>query len=145
MLKNVSFFIFFICCTQIVFAQEKSVSNDSAEVTFIKVDEEAYFPGGVEGWKSFLRKKLSADIPVRNNAPDGFYTVVVRFIVSKDGSIKDLTPETSHGYGMEKEVIRVLKKGPRWMPAKQNGNIVNAYKRQPVTFVVSTEYKSSRN
>jgi protein TonB len=38
---------------------------------------------------------------------------------------------------MEEEVVRIIKKGPKWKPAVQNGKLVNAYRRQPVTFVVS--------
>ncbi len=44
--------------------------------------------------------------------------------------------ETSFGYGMEEEVIRIIKKGPKWTPASVNGKHVNAYRRQPVTFAV---------
>ena len=37
---------------------------------------------------------------------------------------------------MEEEVMRIIKKGPKWIPAMQNGRPVNAYRRQPVTFMV---------
>jgi protein TonB len=77
--------------------------------------------------------------PVDNGAQPGTYQVVVRFIVSKDGSISDVVAETKHGYGMEEEAIRVIKKGPNWTPAQQNGRFVNAYRRQPITFQVQDE------
>jgi periplasmic protein TonB len=64
---------------------------------------------------------------------------VVLFIVDKSGKISNVKAETNHGYGMEKEVVRVIKKRPNWIPAMQNGNIVKAYRRQPVTFVISEE------
>ncbi len=63
--------------------------------------------------------------------------MIVRFIVSKDGSISDVQAETKFGHGMEEEAIRAIKKGPRWTPAIQNGRNVNAYRRQPITFVVA--------
>jgi periplasmic protein TonB len=37
---------------------------------------------------------------------------------------------------MEDEVVRTIKNGPKWEPAIQYGQEVNAYRRQPVTFVV---------
>jgi hypothetical protein len=40
---------------------------------------------------------------------------------------------------MEEEVIRVIAKGPNWNPGSQNGKTVNAYKTQPVTFVISED------
>jgi periplasmic protein TonB len=35
--------------------------------------------------------------------------------------------------------MRVIRKGPKWTPAIQNGKIVKAYRRQPITFIVSEE------
>ena len=37
---------------------------------------------------------------------------------------------------MEEEAVKVIKKGPKWTPALQNGRNVNAYRRQPITFQV---------
>ena len=104
---------------------------------FQKVEIEASFPGGIPEWTRYLMKNLDAYVPVKNKAPLGKYMVIVRFIVAKDGSISNALAETAHGYGMEKEVLRIIKKGPRWTPASQDGRLVNAYRRQPVTFVVS--------
>jgi protein TonB len=104
---------------------------------FTKVEVDAEFPGGMGAWAKFLQKNLDADIPVNNGAPVGTYRVIIRFIVGKDGSASDIQPETSFGYGMEEEAMRAIKKAPKWTPAIQNGRNVNAYKRQPITFVVS--------
>ena len=86
-----------------------------------------------------MERNLNGQVATDNSAPSGTYTVVVRFIVAKDGSVSDITPETSVGYGMEGEAVRAIKKAPKWTPAQQNGNIVKAYRRQPITFVVSEE------
>jgi hypothetical protein len=59
--------------------------------------------------------------------------------VGKDGSISDVKPLTQLGYGMEEEVLRIIKTGPRWVPAIQNGKMVKAFRKQPVTFVVSDD------
>ncbi len=104
--------------------------------TFAKVEIEASFPGGQEAWVAYLTKNLKANTPVKKKAPAGRYTVIVRFIVAKDGNISDIAAETSHGYGMEAEVRRIILKGPRWNPAIQDGRAISAYRRQPVTFVV---------
>lgn len=106
---------------------------------FEKVEVEAKFQGGDAGWKKYLERNLNANAPVDNGAPEGTYTVYVQFVVSKDGSISDVKALTNHGYGMEAEAIRVIKKGPAWTPAIQNGRSVNAYRKQPITFQVTTE------
>jgi hypothetical protein len=66
----------------------------------------------------------------------GYYTVMVRFVVNTDGSVLDITPVTHLGFGMEDEVVRLMKKSPKWIPAVQYGRNVKAYRIQPVTFAV---------
>jgi periplasmic protein TonB len=117
-------------------AQEKLQIIDSTDSPFTRVEVEAEFPGGASEWKKYLQKNLNPNVPTDNRARRGKYMVVVRFIVAKDGSISEVVAETNHGYGMEKEVVRVIKMGPKWTPAMQNGNIVKAYRRQPVTFMI---------
>jgi len=106
---------------------------------FEKVEIEAKFQGGESAWKRFLERNLNPNTPVDNGAPIGVYTVYVQFVVSKDGSISDVRALTSHGYGMEQEAVRVIKKGPSWVPAVQNGRQVNAYRKQPITFQVTDQ------
>ena len=104
---------------------------------FTREEKEAEFPGGSKGWRAYLERNLNPDVPVNRKAPPGIYQVSVMFIVQKDGSITDVTAQTSYGYGMEEEAIRVIKKGPKWIPAFQYGRNVRAYRIQPLTFVVS--------
>ncbi len=106
---------------------------------FEKVEIEAAFPGGESSWRKYLERNLNPSAPVDNGAPEGTYTVYVQFVVSKDGSISDVRALTKHGYGMEEEAVRVIKKGPKWTPAIQNGRQVNAYRKQPITFQVQSE------
>ena len=61
-----------------------------------------------------LKLTLNASVPVDNDAPEGRYSVVVRFVVDVDGSISDITPLTAHGYGLEQEAVRVIKKSKNW-------------------------------
>lgn len=120
--------------------------KDSADEikVFDKVDIEASFPGGEKAWRKFLEKNLDATVPTRKRAPVGVYTVLIQFVVDKEGNITDIKALTKHGYGMEEEVMSLLKTAPRWKPAIQNGGPVKAYRRQPVTFMVMDE-KKKRN
>ena len=114
--------------------EEKESPNDDR--IFSVVEEEATYQGGMTAWVEFLSKNLRASVPVNRHAPAGTYKVIIQFIVSKDGSLSNIEPLTHFGYGMEEEVIRILKKSHKWLPAVQNGRKVNAYRKQPVTFVV---------
>lgn len=110
--------------------------NTITDVLTTREEREAEFPGGAAGWINYLIGHLNASVPVDKGAPKGKYQVMIKFIVSKEGKLSDVIAETNHGYGMEKEVIRIIKAGPAWIPAIQYGRKVNAYRRQPVTFAV---------
>jgi protein TonB len=106
---------------------------------FEKVEIEAAFPGGIPAWRKYLEKNLNAQVATDNGAPAGTYTVNVRFVVDKEGNISDVKALTSHGYGIEDEAVKVIKRGPKWQPGNQNGRAVNSYHTQPITFVVTEE------
>jgi protein TonB len=101
-----------------------------------EVDVKPLFPGGPSAWREYLSKVLDADLPSKNNAPPGRYTVSIYFIVDKNGNIKDIAPITKLGYGMEEEVMRVIKTGPDWIPALVDGEKVMSSVRQKFTFQV---------
>jgi protein TonB len=113
--------------------------EDDENKVFEKVEVEAAFPGGEREWRKYLERNLDANTPVENGAPEGTYTVVVQFIVDKEGNISDVKSLSDKGYGMEEEAIKIIKKGPKWTPAIQNGRQVKAYRKQPITFVVAAE------
>ncbi len=117
--------------------KENRVNNSiEDDIIFTKTEIEAEFPGGNSAWLKYVQSNLSLNINSENQIPKGKYVVVIRFIVSKDGTISNLASETKHGYGMEEEVMRLIKNSPKWTLAMQNGNIVNAYRRQPFTFIL---------
>ncbi len=113
--------------------------QEADDYVFAKVENEAEFPGGNAAWTRYVQKSLEGFNPADEGAPPGKYQVIVRFIVSKDGSISDVQAESKYGYGMEDKAIKCIKSGPKWKPALQNGRNVNAYRRQPITFVVEEQ------
>jgi len=116
----------------------EEVKNDD-NIVFEKAEIEPSFPGGAKEWKNFIVENLNPNVPVMNGCKPGTYIVVVQFIVGKDGTVKDLRALTNHGFGMEEEVMRVIKKGPKWVPGMQNGVAVNAYRKQPFTFIIAID------
>ncbi|HEY0059981.1 MAG TPA: hypothetical protein VGB56_12675 [Flavisolibacter sp.] len=114
---------------------EAGTPLDSAICT----ETEATAKGGISQWIRYLERSLNSEVPVKNRAPYGTYEVAVQFVVDIEGKIIDISPLTRFGYGMEEEVVRVLKNAPTWAPAEQFGRKVKAYRIQPFTFVVSKD------
>jgi protein TonB len=117
---------------------EEKKEEDENKI-FEKVEIEASFKGGEGAWRKYLERNLNANTPVDNGAPEGTYTVWVQFIVDREGAISDVKALSNHGYGMEEEAVKVIRKGPAWVAAIQNGRPVKAYRKQPITFIVTGE------
>lgn len=90
------------------------------------------FPGGEAAWLGFLRKFLQAPAELE---PGERKEVKVRFWIDEEGKISKLEIIQSGGSDFDKEVLRVMKKMPKWEPAMQNGRKVAIAFTQPVTFV----------
>jgi protein TonB len=133
-----------IFCLALFFSIHAAAQTNTTQIAdttefdplFTKAEVMPEFSGGLKAWQRFLEKNLDPKLAYNNGAPSGSYRVVVQFIVEKDGSLTQLKPLTAHGYGMEEEFIRILKGGPKWVPAKQNGRIVRCYHFQPLTLIV---------
>ncbi len=77
------------------------------------------FPGGMEGLNKFLVNHIRYPATARENGTTG--SVVVRFMVEKDGPLSDFRIVTGIGAGCDEEVVRVMKTCPQWMPGTKNG------------------------
>ncbi|MCW3073522.1 MAG: hypothetical protein JWP69_591 [Flaviaesturariibacter sp.] len=100
------------------------------------LERQPEFPGGQAAWISFLNRHLQ--VPEDLEAGDR-KSVSVRFWVSEDGSVTAFEVLKSGGKAFDNEVIRVLKKMPKWKPAIQNGHPVATGFTQPVTFTAVEE------
>jgi protein TonB len=60
--------------------------------------------------------------------------VVVSFVVAADGSVSNIEVVKSLDPSCDKEAVRVVKKMPKWIPGKQNGNAVYVYYTLPILF-----------
>ncbi len=105
-----------------------------------RVDIFASYSGGADAWRNFIERNIRGDVPKNNGARPGNYEAAVRFTIEPDGSLSNFEPVTDEGYGMEEEIIRVLKKSDNWKPALNNKDgetrAVRSYWIQPVTFQV---------
>ena len=100
-------------------------------IIYAKVEVESTYPGGIQGWRNFLNEHLTYPKKAQKKKIEG--TVVVQFIVDKDGTVSDI--EAISGPDELKEVsTQAIKESGKWIPARQNGRAVKSYKKQPITF-----------
>ncbi len=95
------------------------VEEDNTIYNSAGIEQKPEFPGGMAKWYSFLKNNFTPP-----DEPGLKGKVLVSFVVEKDGSLTDIKVLRDIGYGSGKEAERVLKKGPKWSPAEQNGKKV---------------------
>ena len=98
----------------------------------VKPDKQPQFPGGIQAWIAFLNRNLRSPSDLEAGEKR---TVMIRFHVAEDGTVTNFSVMQSAGAVFDNEVIRVLKKMPKWSPALQAGQPVSVSFTQPVTFV----------
>ena len=99
---------------------------------FTVVEEVPMFPGGMGALKKWLSKNLKYPMIAQENGIQG--TVMVQFVVWKDGTIKDVQLVRGVDASLNKEATRLVKAMPKWKPGKQRGRAVSARFTLPVTF-----------
>ncbi len=114
----------------------KKDTSDKYEKVFQSAQTPPSFPGGNDAWQKYLQRNLKFDVPIEHKAPTGTYTAIVSFTVDTDGNLLNVKTEKDPGYGTGAEAVRVIQRGPKWIPAQQNGHIVTAETKQAITFSV---------
>jgi len=105
-------------------------NNDGGD--FHATTSDAQFPGGKEAFAKFLTKNLITPGELEAGEKK---IVLVRFMVDANGSVSKTEVLQSDGDDYSREVIRVLAKMPKWVPAMQNGTKVATWFTQPVSFI----------
>ena len=118
--------------------QEVVISDVGGEETveeeeiFVFVEEFPSYPGGEEALYKYLGENIQYPDVARDNGITG--TVVIRFVVEKDGSITKAAVAREIGGGCGKEALRVVNAMPKWKPGKQSGKAVRTEFTLPVQF-----------
>jgi len=103
----------------------------SEDIPFRIVEIEAMFPGGPKAWQQYVQRAIMARLD--EFAESDYGTCIVQFIVDKNGNVSDVKATTMQGTKLAEIAVNAIMKGPKWIPAIQNGRYVNAYRVQPVT------------
>ena len=96
------------------------------------VEQQAEFPGGMEGLAKYLQKNLK--YPALAQRKNIQATIFTSFVILKSGEITDIKIVKGAGFGLDQEAIRVIKAMPKWIPAMQSGNKVNSQFTMPISF-----------
>ena len=110
-----------------------SYADENKEHAYQVVEVQPEFPGGMNALMAFMRDNMKYPDECRKNNIQG--KAYVRFVVAKDGAIRDVEIVKSAGNDLlDAEAMRVVKAMPAWIPGKQGGENVNVYFTLPVMY-----------
>ncbi|WP_396190877.1 energy transducer TonB [Flavobacterium sp.] len=93
------------------------------------LDEQPDFPGGIDRFRKQVGEKF--------NTPEldevVVVSVIVSFVIEKDGTMTDIKVLKNPGYDLDKEAIRVLKSiKTKWKPGKIKGQLMRTQYTLPI-------------
>jgi TonB-dependent SusC/RagA subfamily outer membrane receptor len=113
--------------------------QEQPRIVFTKTEQPAAYTGGNEAWKKYLREHVNSAMPISDGWGAGTYKIIVQFIVYKDGTVGDIKALNYADSKTAAHCVALIKKSGNWKPALQNGHAVDAYRKQPITFVVNPQ------
>ncbi|MBO4646035.1 MAG: energy transducer TonB [Bacteroidales bacterium] len=92
------------------------------------------FPGGITELKKFLAENCQYPQAARDAGWQG--TVMVEFVVEKDGSIGPVNVIYGMCPWLDEEACRVVKSMPKWKPGENYDHLCRSYFTLPITFTL---------
>ncbi|MBO4995871.1 MAG: energy transducer TonB [Muribaculaceae bacterium] len=117
-----------------VVVEEKTEPVEENKV-YEAVEQNPEFPGGQQALQKWLKDNLHYPPIAQENGIQG--TVVVRFVVDKNGKVGEAKILRSVDPDLDKEALRVVKELPDFSPGRMNGHPVNVWFTLPCRFKMS--------
>ena len=93
------------------------------------LDEQPDFPGGIDRF----RKQVGEKFNTTELEEVVVVSVIVSFVIEKDGTMTDIKVLKNPGYDLDKEAIRVLKSiKTKWKPGKIKGQLMRTQYTLPI-------------
>ena len=118
----------------IAMTKENTKISEDADAPFIIVEQMPQFPGGEKEMLKFIYDNLKYPLLAQEMGVSG--TVIINFVIDREGQITNIKVSRSIGGGCDEEAIRVLGKMPRWSPGRQGGKTVRVSYTLPFKFIL---------
>lgn len=133
-MKTLMVVVFILFCFTAKAQTSDSIKVNSDSV-FQKVEIEAAFPGGPKNWYRYVSRELeSKNIELKKYEKEG--ACEIQFKVNKEGLVSDVTALTLTDTILAKALISIIKNGPMWLPAIQNGRQVSSLRKIEISFPI---------
>ena len=123
--------------------QDKQNKTNSNEPVFVAVQKMPEFVGGMDALMNYLSTNIQYPAEAQQKGIHG--TVIISFIVEKDGSLSDVQVVRGVDPSLDNEALKVIQKMPKWIPGQQNGRNVRVKYTLPVEFKLNNDVRITIN
>ena len=102
--------------------------------TVVFIEQVPQFPGGSEALKTFIRNNLKYPVDAINRKVQG--TVIISFVVEKDGSVKRIIITKNVDPVLDFEAVRIIASMPQWQPGRSKGKSITTMIVLPIIFTL---------
>ena len=132
-MKKLFTLLLFTAAVSMAYAQQPASNNNTDDdVIFSVVENEPEYPGGEKALYNYIIKNVKYPKSALDKGIEG--TVIVEFVVEKNGKISNVKAVKSVSPELDAEAIRVVSKMPKWKPGVQRGEKVRSRWRLPINF-----------
>lgn len=104
------------------------------EYPYTEFEKPPEFKGGLEAMYKFLATNMRYPAAARRLGLEG--SIYIGFVVTSDGTIRDVALIKGIGISCDEEALRVVKSFPKWVPGVQRGEPVNVKFVLPIKFKI---------
>ncbi len=131
------------CFAFVSVAQEQNTTETDDNQIFSFVEKMPEYPGGIPALSAFLSNNIHYPEEAINKNITG--TVLVEFVVEKDGSVSNVKVKVPLFPACDAEAVRVISMMPKWTPGEVEGKPIRAFYNIPIKFQLQGEGKAKKS
>ena len=132
-MKKLFTLLLFTAAVSMAYAQQPASNNNTDDdVIFSVVENEPEYPGGEKALYNYIIKTVKYPKSALDKGIEG--TVIVEFVVEKDGSLSHIKVLRGVHPALDSEAVSIVRQMPKWEPGKQRGKSVRSVYRVPIEF-----------
>lgn len=137
--------IMLMISTNVVSQEKKDNTTTPAESekVYVATEKMPEYKGGTKEMMNFILTNLKYPVKAAKKKVEG--RVIVRFVVSETGEIRDAEIVKSLNKECDAEAIRVVNAMPNWTPGYIDGKAVPVYYTLPIMYKLTKEEKNKAN
>jgi protein TonB len=115
----------------------KSQTAGAQDEILVVADEMPSYPGGPKALMDMVYKNITYPEDAKDKGIEG--KVIVRFVIDKEGKATQATISKGLCPSIDKIVLGVINRIPRFIPGKMAGKPVSVWYAMPITFKLEKE------